>query len=59
MPLIASVSGIRGVFGDGLDPAVLVRYTSAFGAWLRQQTDGTPLVVVGRDGVNDRQLRRG
>ena len=50
MPLIASVSGIRGVFGDGLDPAVLVRYTSAFGAWLRQQAGGTPLVVVGRDG---------
>lgn len=50
MPLIASVSGIRGVFGDGLDPAVLVRYTSAFGAWLRSQTEGRPLVVVGRDG---------
>ena len=51
MPLIASVSGIRGVFGDGLDAAVLVRYASAFGAWLRQQKgEGRPLVVVGRDG---------
>ena len=50
MPLIASVSGIRGVFGDGLDPSALVRYASAFGAWLRQQTDRAPLVVVGRDG---------
>lgn len=54
MPLIASVSGIRGVFGDGLDPDVLVRYASAFGAWLRQSAgapDGDrPLVVVGRDG---------
>ena len=50
MPLIASVSGIRGVFGDGLDPAVLVRFSSAFGAWLRSQTSGTPTVVVGRDG---------
>ena len=50
MPLIASVSGIRGVFGDGLDPAVLVRYAAAFGAWLRQQTERAPLVVVGRDG---------
>lgn len=50
MPLIASVSGIRGVFGDGLDPAVLTRYAAAFGAWLRQQADGTPRVVVGRDG---------
>ena len=35
MPLFATVSGIRGVFGDGLDPAALVRYASAFGAWLR------------------------
>jgi phosphomannomutase len=50
MPLIASVSGIRGVFGDGLDAAALVRYASAFGAWLRQQGEGRPRVVVGRDG---------
>ena len=52
MPLIASVSGIRGVFGDGLDPATLVRYAGAFGAWLRQQvgSERRPVVVVGRDG---------
>lgn len=52
MPLIASVSGIRGVFGDGLDPAVLVRYSAAFGGWLRQRHEGPgrPLAVVGRDG---------
>lgn len=50
MPLIASVSGIRGVFGDGLDPSALVRYASAFGAWLREQAEARPRVVVGRDG---------
>jgi phosphomannomutase len=50
MPLLATISGIRGVFGDGLDPAVLVRYTAAFGAWLRGRADRRPLVVVGRDG---------
>ena len=50
MPLLASVSGIRGVFGDGLDPAVLVRYASAFGGWLQQHTEAAPLVIVGRDG---------
>ncbi|OZC02606.1 phosphoglucosamine mutase [Rubricoccus marinus] len=49
MPLIASVSGIRGVVGDGLDAAVLVRYTAAFAGWLRQ-TEDRPTVVVGRDG---------
>ena len=50
MPLLATVAGIRGVFGDGLDPAVLVRYASAFGAWLGRQTERRPVVVVGRDG---------
>ena len=50
MPLLATVAGIRGIFGDGLDPAVLVRFASAFGAWLSRQTEARPLVVVGRDG---------
>ncbi len=43
------MSGIRGVFGDGLDPAVIVRYTSAFAGWL-SQGGLAPRVVVGRDG---------
>ncbi|MDX1438776.1 MAG: phosphoglucosamine mutase [Rubricoccaceae bacterium] len=51
MPLIASISGIRGVFGNGLDPAVLTRYAAAFGGWCREQSDDEkPTVVVGRDG---------
>lgn len=50
MPLIASISGIRGVFGDGLAPASLVRYASAYGGWLRERTGRPPTVVVGRDG---------
>lgn len=51
MPLIASVSGIRGVFGNGLDAGALVRYASAFGAWARDRSDRQkPLVVIGRDG---------
>ncbi|SHK14847.1 phosphoglucosamine mutase [Rhodothermus profundi] len=49
--LIASISGIRGIFGNGLGPSELVRYAAAFGAWLRQQVEGRrPRVVVGRDG---------
>lgn len=50
MPLLATVAGIRGVFGDGLDPGALVRYAAAFGSWLARQTERRPLVVVGRDG---------
>ena len=49
MPLIASISGIRGVFGDGLDAGVLVSYSAAFGAWCREKSQ-KPRVVVGRDG---------
>lgn len=37
MALIASVSGIRGTFGDGLDPQNLVQYAAAFGQWIRQE----------------------
>ena len=51
MTLIASISGIRGIFGDGLDPAVLVRYAAAYGQWCaRRQRSGKPVVVIGRDG---------
>ncbi len=51
--LIVSISGIRGIFGQGLDAAVLVRYAAAYGTWCRRraQTAGRrPVVVVGRDG---------
>ncbi len=51
--LIASISGIRGIFGRGLDPAVLVRFAGAYGTWIRRRAAeaGTdPVVVVGRDG---------
>ena len=52
MTLIASISGIRGIFGDGLDPDVLVRYAAAYGRWITGRTSGSqrPVVVVGRDG---------
>ncbi len=50
MPLIASISGIRGVFGDGLSARALVRYAQAYARWLNETTTRQPLVVVGRDG---------
>ncbi len=49
MPLIASVSGIRGVFGDGLDPAEIVNFAAAYGTWLTESYSGKLKVVVGRD----------
>ena len=47
--LIASISGIRGVFGAGLGPAELVSYASAYAAWCLEQPGDRRLVVVGRD----------
>ncbi len=50
--LIASISGIRGIVGQGLDPSVLVRYAGAFGTWCRKRAEaaGRPQrIVVGRD----------
>jgi phosphomannomutase len=42
--LMVSVSGIRGIVGDGLDPQVLVKYTSAYADFI-----GNGKVVIGRD----------
>ena len=41
---MVSISGIRGIVGDGLDPNVLVKYTSAYADFIKKGT-----VVVGRD----------
>ena len=42
--LMVSVSGIRGIIGDGLDPDILVKYTSAYADFVKKGK-----VVVGRD----------
>ena len=42
--LMAGVSGVRGIVGDGIDPAVLLRYAAAFAGAL----DDGP-IVFGRD----------
>lgn len=49
--LIVSASGIRGVVGSGMDPAVAARYGAAFGRVLREEGDPGPAdrVLVGRD----------
>ncbi len=42
--LMVSISGIRGIVGDGLEPEVIVKYTNAYAAFVGKGT-----VVVGRD----------
>ncbi len=54
MTLIKSISGIRGTIGgitdDNLTPLDIVKYTSAYGTWLKKNTQKTNIsVVVGRD----------
>ena len=43
--LMVSISGIRGIIGDGLDPEVLVNYTSAYADFC-----GNGKIVIGSDG---------
>ncbi len=58
MALIKSISGIRGTIGgvpgDNLSPLDVVRFTAAYGSWLKESLkDDTSLrkkVVIGRDG---------
>lgn len=42
--LMVSVSGVRGIVGDGLDPNVLVNYTSAYADFIKEGK-----VIIGRD----------
>jgi phosphomannomutase len=59
MALIKSISGIRGTIGgkpgNTLSPLDVVRFTAAYGTWLKSQKQensiiGNPKVVIGRDG---------
>ncbi len=56
MSLIKSISGIRGTIGgtpgDNLTPLDIVKFSAAYGAWLKSQhkKNGKRTVVIGRDG---------
>ena len=51
MPLMVSVSGIRGLVGEDLTPEIIVRYTAAFATRCRENLEGRRAsIVVGRDG---------
>jgi phosphomannomutase len=54
MPIIKSISGIRGTIGgnpnDGLNPLNIALYTSAYASWVKLQNKSAKCkVVVGRD----------
>lgn len=54
MALIKSISGIRGTIGgkvgDGLSPLDVVKFTAAYGTWVKRRANQDKLcVVVGRD----------
>lgn len=54
MTLIKSISGIRGTIGgapeNGLTPIDIVRFTSAYGAWIKNRTTSRDIkIVIGRD----------
>ncbi|GAB4163144.1 MAG: phosphoglucosamine mutase [Planctomycetaceae bacterium] len=42
---ILSISGLRGILGDGLDPVYITKFAAALGTWANRGT-----VVVSRDG---------
>lgn len=54
MTLIKSISGIRGTIGglpgEGLSPMDVVRFTSAYGTWIKKQAKNKKVrIVLGRD----------
>lgn len=64
MPLITSISGIRGTIGgnatDGLTPIAIARFASAFGTWvLKNSKSKKTRVVIGRDARMSGEMVRG
>ena len=58
-PFIVSASGVRGVVGSTMTPAVAVRYGEAFGQYLRTTglaDDPEAYVIVGRDSRTSGEL---
>ncbi|MEA5459059.1 phosphoglucosamine mutase [Arcicella sp. LKC2W] len=53
MTLIKSISGIRGTIGgkvgEGLTPLDVVKFTAAYGTWLKRQNPVNQLIILGRD----------
>ncbi len=54
MALIKSISGIRGTIGgktnENLTPLDIVRFTAAFGTWIKETVTHSKKIIIGRDG---------
>ena len=54
MPLIKSISGIRGTIGgkpgETLSPPDVVKFSAAYATWLLQKQPSNKKIVIGRDG---------
>ncbi len=52
MALIKSISGIRGTIGgtpgENLTPVDIVKFTAAYGSWIKEKSNN-PKIVIGRD----------
>lgn len=62
MTLIKSISGIRGTIGgkvgEGLTPVDAVKFTAAYGSWVRKNSQANK-IVVGRDArISGRMMNR-
>jgi phosphomannomutase len=53
LTLIKSISGIRGTIGgkvgEGLTPLDVVKFTAAYGTWLKRNNPTNQLIILGRD----------
>ena len=54
MALIKSISGIRGTIGgkpnENLTPLDIVKFSAAFGTWIKESVSHSKKIVIGRDG---------
>lgn len=54
MALIKSISGIRGTIGgkpnENLTPLDIVKFSAAYGTWIRETSTHSKKIVIGRDG---------
>ncbi|MDD3563771.1 MAG: phosphoglucosamine mutase, partial [Candidatus Cloacimonetes bacterium] len=46
--LMASVSGVRGIFGESLTPPIVQKYVSSFGL-MQKKAHGKGKIIIGRD----------